>query len=271
MTARSFLDYAADPVVTAPPWPGPDRLDPRDGAFYLGDLDAAALAVDLAALGLTWSTASGFVLDGRRADDDEAADALASILDEAADLLPVDPVLALSHRLDDARRAETRARAHVLAVLASPSSTDREVFVARHTLATRSRALRTAEATHAAHAARRRRSLAWVPDALRATATRVRTSRRAAAVLLARVRRFLPAPSTSPTAEEAATAFLDDLATASPPRIRRAALWPAYLAAGEPGGLSRGDLLAFASSLWGPPRKTDGHYVYRPRRNAAAA
>ena len=274
--------WADAPTAAPSPLPPLDARRARRGAYGMTDLGgwpvgllpAEEIAADLAAAGLAFERGVGYSLDGEHLATDEAARAVADVLDAAAALLP-DPRLAALR----AMLADYEADFLDLIALADYEEADGTlpgdgrlpaaewVRMTDWTAPTREAlrlALRSAspadraEDTPAVAAER-----VALRQALTATAREIRTSAAARRAALDLVRPHLTRArrAADPSAAEAFFARFD-----AEPAVRRSSLVAAYSEAGAPGDLSPVALRAAAEARWGAPTKRRGHFTYRPRR-----
>lgn len=278
----SLTAWAADPDALPCPLPPLSARRSRvvDGyaertGWPTGRLPAEALAADLAARGYAFARGTGYTRHGERVEVSEVGRAVADVLREAADALPLPPgveLLAARDRLADESRA---------ARLAAVDTPDEEIpgglSVVDYAVALDTsgpmrglvhRLLAALTPEERAADARPRRAIA---DALHCTADDLAASAPARRAVVDLVRPHLPAPSAEDLGEDAdaATAFLATFDGED--TLRRSTLSALYVEAGSPGDLPPAALRALAAERWGEPRKTRGHFLYRPARASQAA
>lgn len=269
----SLLDWTADPDAS------PALLDLATitrRAFPVGALPWPAIARDLERLyGVRYERRKGFSALGAPVSDYEAARYASLVLADAADALHTHKLPSELWR--DAAASEEAAldRTQHEAHAAIDDYETAEELAAFLGIGPQARLNHAAGRDHSAetleadrHALRLGDRYKDHAEALRKTARDVRASVTAQKRALQRLREELlpPADDVAPArAEQAARRFLAKAAYASDGRpLRRSKLARDYLAAGSPGALSKPDLFALATELWGAPRPLKGNYVYRP-------
>lgn len=271
----SLLDFAAQPGTLTSPLPPLDARR-RSGAWPVGLLPIEQIAEDLTRRGLQYRRGSGFSILGERIDDYEAARMAAVTLQIAAESLGATKPRSVTLQVHEALLEAETDRLQVEAHSATDDYEAAELLFAVTSTGARALAAGIRTALNAPDALTQDRATAtgdaWKEhaDALTRTGRDVRASPTVQARFLQLLRRVLPAPGNGqeadgPTAQDF-LASLDDRET-----LRRSALPALYEEAGRPGDVFPDELRALASARWGPPRKLQGIYTYRPARAAATA
>lgn len=279
----SLFKFAQAPDAVPNPLPPLDARKSRvadgfaqRGAWPVDLLPAAALAQDLARLGVAFRRGVGYLHDGARVEPDDVAFLAATVIEAAADELPRRPREAAQERMALAQAELDTARANALAkldALADDDTVDPDPAVVRSTYEMSTYSMRR-------FVAAARRDLDTLPDdagqswlpyaaALEQTAAELRTSPGARRRLLDALRPCLPAPAVAAPDLAALDAFLASFDARDV--LRRSELSALYSEAGRPGGLSSADLRNAGDNRWGVARKSAGHHVWRPSRAAVLA
>lgn len=269
----SLLDWSLDPDAS------PALLDLATvtrRAFPVGALPWPAIAWDLERLyGVRYARRKGFSALGAPVSDYEAARYASLVLGEAADNLHTYKLPSELWRAAAAEEEAALDRLHRKAHSELDDYETAEDLAAVYGIGPTARLNHAAARDHSAATLEAdRRALALGvrykdhADALRKTARDVKVSTTAQKRALQRLREELlpPADYVAPArAEQDARRFLAKAADASGGRpLQRSALARDYVAAGSPGALSKSDLFALATELWGAARPLKGNYVYRP-------
>lgn len=275
---QSLLDWTADPSPSAPS-PLPSLATVRRGAFPVALLPWHMITRDLERLyAVRYERRKGFSGGLFGAPDDfTVARWTSGILhDAAANLWTREAPSALWQRQAEQQAAEVdrlQARAHAERPddyeAAEELSDAYSIGLDPRAVATRARADSAELLAVDRQAAALGDRFKDHAEALNRTAHAVKAYPTVQKVALQRLRAELLPPAddadASPDAAPASSAFLEEAAARSGgDPIRRSTLARDYVAAGSPGALSKPDLFALAADLWGAPRPTKGHYVYRP-------
>lgn len=281
MPSRSLLDFAQAPDTA-------DFLPPlaqrfkvleygltTNGGWPVGLLPLDALSADLARRGLRYRRSVGFTIDGESVDGHRIASLAAAVLREAAEALPPPRRVQIESATRELRATISQARAELLARFdAAPTLLEQNPDLLRTEMEKATALPRRLLAELRQETIDSAEALAAEPDwrayaaALRHTAADVLTSQRAARILGAALRSYVPAPEQDPEEEAAALAFLASLDAR--PSLRRSELGALYAEAGSPGALALSALRTLAAERWGAPVKSHGHYLYRPAHATAA-
>lgn len=271
MTDRLF-SWIAAPTTATNPLPSLSEAGRRGWpVLALAEL----LAGTLAARGLAYSRATGFVQYGAPLTTYGAAREAALWLRIAADdLAPPRPPsgdLAEQHAMLTEASDAAQRRAHEMTddyeeAEAMAPTLDPSAAISAPVLYARLQDRRALAAIDADADARRRH---WSEHAaaLRLTARAITASPTVQARLLQALRQLLPVPPrVDPGAAAGAWLARLDAEEAAP----RPALGRAYRDDGAPGGLRPRELYALATDRWGAPIKRSGVYTYRPARGTHA-
>lgn len=269
----SLLEWSADPDASPSPL---DLATVTRRAFPVGALPWPAIARDLERLyGVRYERRKGFSALGAPVSDFEAARYASLVLSEAADLLHTHKLPSELWREAAAEEERELDRLHRRAHYEVDDYEAAEQLADFYGIGPTARLNHAAGRDHSAatlEADRRALRLGVRykdhADALRKTARDVKASATAQKRALQRLREELlpPADDVAPArAERDARQFLEDVALRSGGRpVKRSKIARDYLAAGSPGDLSKPDLFALATELWGAARPLKGNYVYRP-------